>query len=38
LLVPQVRLEKRLNLVAAAEAELGRVPGAIVASWVEGQW
>jgi hypothetical protein len=38
LLVPQVRLEKRLNLAAAAEAELGRVPGAIVASWVEGQW
>jgi hypothetical protein len=33
-LVPQVRLEKRLNLAAAAEAELGRVPGAIVASWV----
>ena len=38
LLVPQVRLEKRLKLAAAAEAELGRVPGAIVASWVEGQW
>ena len=37
LLVPQVRLEKRLNLAAAAEAELGRVPGAIVASWVEGK-
>jgi hypothetical protein len=34
LLVPQVRLEKRFNLAAAAEAELGRVPGAIVASWV----
>lgn len=34
LLVPQVRLEKRLYLARAAEAELGRVPGAIVASWV----
>jgi hypothetical protein len=34
LLVPQVRLQKRLDLAAAAEAELGRVPRAIVASWV----
>jgi hypothetical protein len=38
LLVPQVKLAKRLDLARAAEAELGRVPGAIVASWVEGQW
>jgi hypothetical protein len=34
LLVPQVKLAKRLDLARAAEAELGRVPGAIVASWV----
>jgi hypothetical protein len=34
LLVKQVKLNKRLDLAKAAEAELGRVPGAIVASWV----
>jgi len=34
LLVRQVKLNKRLDLAKAAEAELGRVPGAIVASWV----
>jgi hypothetical protein len=34
LLVKQMKLNKRLDLAKAAEAELGRVPGAIVASWV----
>jgi hypothetical protein len=38
LLVQQVKLNKRLDLAKAAGAELGRVPGAIVASWVEWQW
>jgi hypothetical protein len=34
LLVRQVKLTKRLDLVKAAEVALGRIPGAIVANWV----
>ncbi len=34
LLVRQVKLTKRLDLAKAAEAALGRIPGAIVANWV----
>lgn len=37
LLVRQVKLAKRLDLGKAAEAAVGRVPGAIVANWVEGR-
>jgi len=32
-LVPQVRLPKRLSLIAAGEAYAGRVPGKAVAGW-----
>ncbi len=35
LLVPQVRLRKRLDLARDAERALDRVPGRIVAEWVE---
>ena len=35
LLVPQVRLRKRLDLARDAKAALERIPGAIVAHWVE---
>lgn len=35
LLVPQVKLPKRLNLDRDAERALDRVPGLIVANWVE---
>ncbi|MCA8867374.1 MAG: hypothetical protein KDA67_01855 [Rhodobacteraceae bacterium] len=37
LLVPQVRLRKRLNLARDAERAVDGVPGLIVAKWVEGQ-
>lgn len=37
LLVPQVKLAKRLDLARAAEAAVGRIPGRIVANWVEGR-
>jgi len=35
LLIPQVKLPKRLNLDRDAERALDRVPGLIVANWVE---
>lgn len=35
LLVPQVRLRKRLNLARDADRALDSVPGLIVANWVE---
>ena len=35
LLVRQVKLTKRLDLAKAAEVALGRIPGAIVANWVD---
>jgi hypothetical protein len=35
LLVPQVRLPKRLDLARDARAALDRIPGRIVANWVE---
>ena len=37
LLVRQVKLAKRLDLAKAAEVAVGRIPGAIVANWVEGR-
>ncbi|WP_299364180.1 DUF6441 family protein [uncultured Paracoccus sp.] len=37
LLVPQVRLKKRLDLARDAERARDAVPGLIVANWVEGQ-
>ncbi len=37
LLVPQVKLPKRLNLARDAERALDSVPGLIVANWVEGR-
>ena len=37
LLVPQVKLQKRLDLDRDAERALDRVPGLIVANWVEGR-
>jgi hypothetical protein len=37
LLVRQVKLDKRLDLAKAAEVAVGRIPGAIVANWVEGR-
>jgi len=37
LLVRQVKLAKRLDLAKAAEVVVGRIPGAIVANWVEGR-
>jgi hypothetical protein len=36
LLVPQVKLRKRLDLARDAKAAQERIPGAIVANWVEG--
>ncbi len=36
LLVPQVKLPKRLDLDRDAERTLDKVPGLIVANWVEG--
>jgi hypothetical protein len=35
LLVPQVKLSKRLDLARAAETAVGRIPGSIVANWVK---
>jgi Family of unknown function (DUF6441) len=35
LLVPQVKLRKRLDLAQDAEKVAGSVPGLIVSSWVE---
>ena len=37
LLVRQVKLAKRLDLAKAAEVAVGRIPGAIVANWVEAR-
>jgi hypothetical protein len=37
LLVPQVKLRKRLDLMRDAKAAQERIPGAIVANWVEGK-
>ena len=37
LLVPQVRLKKRLDLARDAEQARDAVPGLIVANWVEGR-
>ncbi|OJF99369.1 DUF6441 family protein [Pararhizobium antarcticum] len=37
LLVPQVKLRKRLDLARDAERAVDGVPGLIVANWVEGQ-
>lgn len=37
LLVPQVKLSKRLDLARDAERAIDRVPGLIVANWVEGK-
>ncbi|WP_371747292.1 DUF6441 family protein [Acuticoccus sp. I52.16.1] len=38
LLVPQVRLPKRLDLGRAARAAEAALPGAIVSNWVEGRF
>jgi hypothetical protein len=38
LLVPQVKLPKRLDLARDAEREADWVPGLIVANWVEGSY
>jgi hypothetical protein len=37
LLVPQVKLRKRLDLARETNAAQERIPGAIVANWVEGK-
>ena len=37
LLVPQVKLAKRLDLARDAERAKAAVPGLIVANWVEGR-
>ncbi len=37
LLVPQVKLPKRLDLARDADRALDSVPGLIVANWVEGR-
>ena len=37
LLVPQVKLPKRLDLARDTERVQGRLPGMIVANWVEGR-
>jgi hypothetical protein len=37
LLVPQVKLRKRLDLARDAKAAQERIPGAIVANWLEGK-
>jgi hypothetical protein len=36
LLVPQVKLPKRLDLMRDAERAAGAVPGLIVANWADG--
>lgn len=38
LLVPQVKLPKRLDLARDADRALDSVPGLIVANWLEGQF
>ena len=38
LLVPQVKLPKRLDLARDAERAHDAVPGLIVANWVESRW
>jgi hypothetical protein len=38
LLVRQVKLRKRLDLARDAKAAQERIPGAIVAKWVEGRF
>jgi hypothetical protein len=38
LLVPQVKLPKRLDLARDAERAHDSVPGLIVANWVEGEF
>jgi hypothetical protein len=38
LLVPQVKLRKRLDLAREAERAQGAVPGMIVANWVDGRF
>ena len=38
LLVPQVKLSKRLNLARDAERAKAALPGLIVANWVEESW
>jgi hypothetical protein len=38
LLVPQVKLSKRLNLARDAERAQAALPGLIVANWVEESW
>ena len=38
LLVPQVKLPKRLHLARDADRALDSVPGLIVANWVEGRF
>jgi hypothetical protein len=35
ILVPQVRLNKRLRLMEAADAAISSVPRLIVANWIE---
>jgi hypothetical protein len=37
LLVRQVKLRKRLDLARDAKASQERIPGSIVANWVEGK-
>jgi hypothetical protein len=37
LLVPQVKLRKRLDLARDAQRVVDGVPGRIVANWVDGQ-
>jgi len=38
LLVRQIKLRKRLDLARDAKAAQERIPGAIVAEWVEGRF
>jgi hypothetical protein len=38
LLVPQVKLRKRLDLARDAERAIDAVPGRIVAGWVDGRF
>jgi len=37
LLVPQIKLRKRMDLAQDAEPAIDAVPGRIVAEWVEGR-
>ena len=38
LLVPQVKLPKRLDLAKEAERALAAIPGSIVRNWVDGHF